>query len=243
VVLHRPGDAALARLRQGVVRVEGRALVRVLAVPQRGRQGEGHGHRGRRRDGARGRPSRRRRVPDLAPEPLRNGRVVARRVRERLPGQAGAQGQGVRPFTTAAQALQQGRVVGRVDAHRHGRVVLGGRADHRRPADVDVFDTHVERRGHGLIRDGLPEGVQVDDDDVDGGDAGARDGGHVGRVAPDGQDAPVHGRVERLDPPRQHFGEAGEGVDPGDGQAGGLEGGGRAARGDELVAQGGEALR
>jgi hypothetical protein len=243
VVLHRPGDAALARLRQRVVHIKRRPLVRVLPVPQGGRQGHRHGHGGRRGDGSGGRRCARS-APHLAPQPFRDRRVVAGRVRERLPRQAGPHGQaflGIAP-TATPQALQQGRVVGRVDDDGHGRVVFGGRPDHGGPADVDVFHAHLKGRGLGRIGHRLAEGVQVDDDDVDGGDAGARDGGHVGRVVSDGKNAAVDGRVERLDPAGQHFREAGQGVHPGDGQASGFQGGGGAARGDELVAEGGQAL-
>ena len=47
---------------------------------------------------------------------------------------------------------------------RDGRVVLGGGADHRRAADVDLLDALV---GRGAGGDGLAERVEVDDDQVE----------------------------------------------------------------------------
>jgi hypothetical protein len=231
-----------------VVHIKGGALVRVFAVPQRGRQGHGHGQGGGRGQAGRRGTARTPTTPtpapaDLAPQPLRDRRVVRRRVRKGLPRQAGAQGQAGLVVSLPPQAVQQGAVVGRVDDDRHGRVVFGGRTNHRGPANVDVFDGDLIRRGRVGIRHCCPERVQVDNHDVDEADARAVDGGHVFCVAPDRENAAVHRRVERFDAAAQHFGEARQGVDPGDGQAGGFEGGRGAARGDELVAQGGQALR
>ncbi len=242
VVLHRPGDAALARLRQRVIHIERRPLVRVLAVPQGRRQRHRHRHGRRRRDGGGGGGGC---TADLAPQPLGDRRVVTGRVRERLPRQAGPHGQGGLGIAAApsAQALQQGRVVRRVDDDGDGAVVFGGRPDHGGAADVNVLHALLKARRFGLTRHRLPKRIQVDDHDVDGRDAGARDGGHVGCVPSDGEDAAVDGRVEGLDPPRQHFWEACELIHAGDGQAGTLQGGGGAARGDELEAEGGEALQ
>ena len=43
-------------------------------------------------------------------------------------------------------------------------VVLGGGADHRRAADVDLLDALVRARARG---DGVAERVEVDDDEVE----------------------------------------------------------------------------
>ena len=107
--------------------VERRALMRVLAVAQLLRQ-----------------PS-----PQRAPgrsmfikrirEPAADGRVVCRSTREGLGGQHLAQVErgGAAMLLHGIEHLT---VVFRIDDHGDAGVVLGGRADHRRPADVDVLD-------------------------------------------------------------------------------------------------------
>ena len=65
--------------------------------------------------------------------------------------------------------IRDGSVVVRVDEHRDVRVILGRRAQHRGPTDVDVFDcvgkAAPRRRDRGFER------VQVYDDEVDRRDA------------------------------------------------------------------------
>ena len=55
-------------------------------------------------------------------------------------------------------------VVGRLDHHGHVGVVLGGGADHRRPADVDVLDAVVEGAAFG---DGRLERIEVHHQKID----------------------------------------------------------------------------
>jgi hypothetical protein len=43
--------------------------------------------------------------------------------------------------------------------------VLGGGAQQRRPADVDVLDRIVER--HRFVRDRFAERIEIDDDEID----------------------------------------------------------------------------
>ena len=86
-------------------------------------------------------------------------------------------------------------------------MVLGGRADHGRPADVDILDAgrEVAAAGHGLL-----EGIEVHIDDIDGADAVLGHGlGVVGGVA-NPQQAPMDHRVQGLDPAVHHLREAGE---------------------------------
>ncbi len=87
---------------------------------------------------------------------------------------------------------------------------------------------------------GLLEGVEVDDDHVDGLDAVRVDGGDVLGVAADVEDAAVDVGVEGLDAAVEHLGEAGEVGDVADFEAGVAEGVGGAAGGDELDAVAGE---
>ena len=90
---------------------------------------------------------------------------------------------------------------------RHERVILRGRTDHRRAADVDIFDDLVSP---GAFCDGLRKGVEVDHGKIDRANAvlDHRDG-MIGIVA-DGEEAAVDHRVERLDPAVHHLGKAGQ---------------------------------
>ncbi len=105
---------------------------------------------------------------------------------------------------------------------RDVRVVLGGRADHRRPADVDLLDQLVERDPRSLQR--LRERVQVADDELERRDRrGDQLAPVVGPTAV-GEEPGVDPRMERLDPPVEHLREAGHGGDVGDRQAGVAQG-------------------
>ena len=101
---------------------------------------------------------------------------------------------------------EHARVVGRIDDDRDALVVLGRRADHRRPADVDVLDRLVERRA---ARDRLAERVEVHDHEIDRDEAGLpaspRGASAVGRP----EEAAVDARVQRLDAPVEDLGRAG----------------------------------
>jgi hypothetical protein len=99
-------------------------------------------------------------------------------------------------------------VVDGVDDHGHVLPVLGSGAQHGGAADVDVLDG-VFQRAVGL-GGGLGEGVQVDDQQVDGADAVLLERGHVLRQVAAGQEAAVHARVQGLDAAVQHFREAGD---------------------------------
>ena len=83
-------------------------------------------------------------------------------------------------------------------------MVLAGRADHRRTADIDVLDRVVDRRI--LARDGLFEWIQVDDEQVDRLDAVFGHDRLVG-TAPTEQ-AAVDNGVQRLHAAIHDFGES-----------------------------------
>ena len=83
-------------------------------------------------------------------------------------------------------------------------VVLGRRADHRGPADIDILDRVLEAAVG--IGDGLLERVEVDDHEVYGLDAVFAHDIVVDAAA--AQNAAVHLRMQGLDAPRHHFGEA-----------------------------------
>src|SRR5215213_9566867 len=108
-------------------------------------------------------------------------------------------------------------VVGRVADDGDPGVVLGGGPHHGGAADVDALDG----QGGGDVGggDGLLERVEVDHDQVEGGDAGMLQLGPVAGLGTVGQEAGVDPGVEGLDPAVEELGEAGQLLDPGDGQA------------------------
>ena len=112
------------------------------------------------------------------------------------------------------------------------RVVLGGGAQHGRPADVDVL--HALGEGRARARDGGAEGVQVAGHEVDGREAVAVEVRAVGGQVAPREDARVHGGMERLHAPVEHLRQARDLLDAGDGDARRLDGAARAAGGDEL---------
>ncbi len=75
-------------------------------------------------------------------------------------------------------------------------VVLGGGADQRRAADVDVLDDLLV--AHAAAGGGALEGVQVHDHQVDRSDAVLGQGLAVLLAGPDGEQAGEDGRVQRL---------------------------------------------
>ena len=88
-------------------------------------------------------------------------------------------------------------VVGRPNDDGHIAEVLRGSAEHGRPTDVDLLDGL--RLCHPSLRDGLGEGVEIHNDDIDRDDAVVCELHSMFRkVAPE-EDATVDSRVERLD--------------------------------------------
>ena len=132
------------------------------------------------------------------------------------------------------------RVVGRRARH-DGReaVVLGGRADHRRAADVDVLDRI--RVGHAGAGDGALERVEVHADEVDELDVVLGGLRHVLGVVAQREQPGVEPRVQRLDAPVHDLREAREVVDGADVEPGLAQRGRGAAGRDELDAEADEA--
>ena len=105
------------------------------------------------------------------------------------------------------QLGQHAGVLRGVGQHRHVLPVLGRRAHHGRPADVDVFD-RVFKRATGLGHRGL-ERVQVDHQQIDGVDAVLdKRRAVLVQIAPRKQ-AAVDLRVQRLHTAVEHLGESG----------------------------------
>ena len=156
-------------------------------------------------------------------DPLGHGGVVGGGVGERL----GRQAQALAVLEAAlAGRLDHGAVVRRVGDDGDARMVLRGRPHHGRAADVDLLDALLEARARG---DGLPERVEVDDDQVEGRDPEVRELADVGRLTPVGEDPGVDGRMQGLDSAVQAFGEAGQSGDLGDRDPGLGDGRGRRA--------------
>jgi hypothetical protein len=214
--------------RRARIGVERGALVGVLAVAQLveppPRYAERVGQLAARRDGlARGR----RGVVDR--RQIRRDRGIVRRgvgecgARQREPLR--------RRQPAAAQRLADPAVVRRIDHDGDALVVLGGRAQHRRAADVDVLDRLVER-GLGS-RDRRLERIQVDDEQIDRRDRMRRHLALVrGGVAT--EQPAVDPRVQRLDPAIEDLGRAGVGRDLGHRDPGGAQRGRRPAGRQDL---------
>ncbi len=102
--------------------------------------------------------------------------------------------------------------------HSHPGVVLGGGPDQGRSPDVDLLDRLLV--GDGLLRHGRLERVEVDDDELDGGDAAGVEVVAVFRLAEVGEDRPMDHGMEGLDPAAQHLGSVGHVRHRGDRKAG-----------------------
>ena len=151
----------------------------------------------------------------LLGEPRRYGAVVGGGVRVDLLSQQSAK---VGRALVTAQGVQHLRVVVRVHHNPHRVEVFGRRAQHGRATDVDVLD-HVFGR-HVGARGRLAKGIEVDADEVDGGDGMLGDRRHVFRQVAPSKEASVHRRVQRLHAPVQHFGKVGDIGDVAHGQSG-----------------------
>ncbi len=188
--LDRRGDARARRARG----IEGRLLVRVFAVAQQpaplARDDQLLGQR----------------VARLTSEPAADGRVVGAGRGIGLGRQFVAERE-ARGAVVRRHFRQHADLVGGVDQHHHMGMVLRRRTQHRRPADVDIFDAGL---GVGAGGDSGLEGVEVDRHEVDAADPVRFHRLDVRRVVAPGQDGAVHHGMQGLDPPVHHFGKAGE---------------------------------
>ena len=130
-------------------------------------------------------------------------------------------------------------VVFRVGDHRHIAVVLGRRADHRRPADIDILD-HCGDLGAGS--DSCLEGIEVDHHQVDGADLMLGHGAGVIGIVAHRQEAAVDLRMQGLDAAVHHLREARVVGDLGDRDAGLGDGFGRAPGRENFDAMAGQRL-
>ena len=107
-------------------------------------------------------------------------------------------------------------VARRIDDDCDGWVILGSRAHHRRATDVDLLDAFV--RG-GAAGDGVGERIQVDDHQLERLHAQFFELLEMLGPTGIGADTGVHPRMQCLDPAVESFGESGEILDLGDGNA------------------------
>ena len=102
---------------------------------------------------------------------------------------------------------QQTVVIFHIDNNADKRMVLGRRADHRRAADVDVLDDGFTG---GTGGPGLLEGVEIDDEEVDLGNAMLLHRLPVRRIAANAEEAAMDAGMQRLHPPVHDLRKAGE---------------------------------
>jgi hypothetical protein len=180
----------------------------------------------------------RREVLALLLEPAGDRGVVPRGVGERLGRQPLARAR--RQVPAGLAQLVEHRVVAlRADDRRRERVILGGRADHRRAADVDVLD-HLGVE-HATARGGPLERIEVDHDEIDVFDVVLLGLARVLGVVADREQPGIELRVQRLDAAVHDLRKPGQIVDRTDRDAGVGECRGGPARGDDLDPQVGQA--
>ena len=115
-------------------------------------------------------------------------------------------------------------------------MILRRRADHRRPADVDLLDRFGNR--HALAGDRLLERIQIHHDQFERQNAVFGERRHVTRIVVPAQEAPVHLGMQRLHAAIHHFGKAGVVGDVADGDARLLQVLARAAGAEDFDAAG-----
>ncbi len=162
----------------------------------------------------------------------RDGAVVGGRVR--ICGRRQLPPEGKRNLPGPKPVEDRG-VVDRADHHQHRSMVLGGGADHRGTADVDVLDRLLD--GDPGPGDGGLEGVEVDRHQVDRRQPLGGQLLHVRGHLAVGEDAAMHPGVESLQPAVHDLGEAGEVADTMDLHARVLERLAAAAGGVDLEAE------
>src|SRR5690606_26567936 len=215
VVAHRLAVQLLGLRQPGATRaVQRRALVRVLPVAQHVRPLPGG-------TDPRGEAALVVGGDDVA-EPGRDGDVVVGRVPERRGSQPSALLEGE---AAGADRCDDVPVGGGLDDDGDARVVLRRGPDHGRATDVDLLDALVLARAG---RHGVGEGVEVDDDEVEGRDPELVELRAVRLLPAVGEDAGVHPRVQRVRAAAEGRGEPGDGRE---GRAGDPRGGDRAGGG------------
>ena len=172
--------------------IEGRFLMRVLAVAQRLPLGEGK------------RQILRKFLTSLLCQVGRDVGVVGGRVAEDLGGQTAAGLQ--RGVAVGTQLFQNGGVIIVIDHHGDECVVFGRAAQHRGSADVYILDGVLKRSP--LSLNGLLERIEVHHHHVDGGDAVGFHLLDMLGVRAHGEESAVHFGVQGLHAPVHNLGKA-----------------------------------
>ena len=168
-------------------------------------------------------------------DPAHHGSVVARGVEEGFGSESPS------PLRAQSPILDGLRhVVILIGRHNNSDVVvvLGGRPDHRRTADVDLLDDF--RLGGIAGADRLPKGIEIADHEVEALDPV---GGEILVVdLTPGQNPAVDSGVEGLHPPTEYLRRSCDLTHTGHFEPGLLKGRRGASRGDDLVSRGQQTL-
>ena len=135
-----------------------------------------------------------------------NRRIIFCGMGKRLPNQRHTGRE--RHFALLSQFVQYAVISGRVDHHAHITEVFRRTAHHCRPADIDVFDSVL--LGHSRFGNCLPEGIQVDDHQVDRADSMFLHRRRMFRVVAHRQNSTMDIRVQGFYPPVHHFRKTGD---------------------------------
>ena len=125
-------------------------------------------------------------------EPFGNRAVIGRRVTKSLGRQRPSEATR-RLAVVGIEFGEKCRIIAGVDDDADALMVLGGRAQHRRTADVDVLDDFVETR---TTRERFAEGVEIADEKVDWRDVMRQQRRLMLGIAAHRQKAAMHLRVE-----------------------------------------------
>ena len=189
----RPRDAGFHRF--GIA-VKHRLLMRVFAIAQFFPGGQGENKRSRRLDAA-----------HMTAQVGGDGRVVAGLLRVYFLREFEAGGQcGI--AVVRFDFRDDRGVVGRVGDDGHERVIFCRRTQHRRSANIDVFDRFFE--GHVFLGDRLLKRVEVDAHEVDRIERVFLHRRHVLRIVAQMQQPGMHPRMQGFHPAVEHLGKTRE---------------------------------
>ena len=109
-------------------------------------------------------------------------------------------------FAVSVQFSENSFVVSRINHYGDRFVILRRRANHRRAANIDIFDCKVKRAVR--TSNGLFKRIKIHADDIDRINAVFLERGHMFGDRTTGQNAGVDLRIKRLHTAIEHFGEA-----------------------------------
>ncbi len=179
----------------------------------------------------------RREIADALAEPVGDDKIIVRRGMEGLCRQA-AQRIEAQLVVVLFHLIDDLAIASRAGDHGHAFEVLRSRADHGRPADIDVLDDLF--LGNSAAPGYFLERVEAHDHHVDGLDALLLQSQHVLVVLAVGQQTGMDVRVQRLHPAAEDLGETGDVANAGNGNVLVHEEFGGATRGDYLHAEVGQ---